>query len=75
MAISKPITLGSIKNKVVASDLLEERSLCNFDQKALRQILFQGPDEIARIDSILEDFAKDPVLRSSEKFYEYTRAE
>ena len=40
MAISKPITLGSIKNKVVDSDLLEERALCNFDQKAHRQILF-----------------------------------
>lgn len=75
MTNSKPIIPGSIKNKIVASDLLAERANCDFNQAALREILYQGPSEIARIDSIVEDFNKDPVLRSSEKFYELTRAE
>ena len=34
--------LGSIKNKVVATDLLQERANCDFDQEKLRVILHGG---------------------------------
>ena len=37
--------LGSIKNKVVASELLEERAKCNFDQKEMKSVML--PDEKA----------------------------
>ena len=36
-----PIT-GSIKNKIVAQDLLEERKKVNFDAKELSQIIWNG---------------------------------
>jgi hypothetical protein len=34
--------LGSIKNKIVAEDLIEERAKCNFDQKELTIALYGG---------------------------------
>jgi hypothetical protein len=39
--LSQP-TLGSIKNKIVASDLAEERKNCNFDQEEMSKHLWNG---------------------------------
>ena len=36
------IVLGSVKNKIVASDLLEERKKCAFDQDELKDFLHGG---------------------------------
>ena len=38
-------TLGSIKNKIVASDLVRERQNCDFDQKEIKSLLM---DSVAR---------------------------
>ena len=35
---------GSVKNKIVASDLQEERDKCTFDQQELRVLMYGGPD-------------------------------
>lgn len=39
---SSEIIAGSVKNKVVASDLKEERKKCNFDQMELKVFLGGG---------------------------------
>ena len=36
---------GSLKNKIVATDLLEERAKCAFDQEELRVAVHGGPEE------------------------------
>ena len=35
---------GSMKNKIVATELLEERANCNFDQKELKNLLVSDKD-------------------------------
>ena len=40
-------TAGSVKAKVVASDLLEERKKCTFDQEELQKLLLGG-DEVMK---------------------------
>lgn len=32
--------LGSIKNKIVASDLIEERGKCNFDKEEMSELIY-----------------------------------
>ena len=39
---NKQIVAGSVKRKIVASDLAEERSNCNFDQHELLVMLSGG---------------------------------
>lgn len=66
---------GSIKDKIVAPDLLEERAKRNFDAEELTHALYggkQGYDEYVRIHTFIES---DPILRNDEKFYEMTREE
>jgi Acyl-coenzyme A oxidase N-terminal len=66
---------GSIKNKVVASDLEEERKHLNFDQRELTNLVWGGPHEHARILDLVKDMEADPVLKCSEKWYDYSREE
>jgi hypothetical protein len=40
----KPIVYGSIKRKIVASDLLAERENCNLDQKEMKKLMFQDEE-------------------------------
>ena len=65
---------GSIKNKVVASELLEERAKCNFDQKEMKSVMM--PDENANqiISRVNYDTINDPELgyTVSHKFYDMT---
>ena len=35
---------GSMLNKIVASDLLGERELCNFDVSELKKVIFASPE-------------------------------
>ena len=42
--MSKSRVHGSIKNKIVATELLEERAKCNFDQKAMKKIIISDPE-------------------------------
>jgi hypothetical protein len=48
---------GSIKRKVVAKDLQEERDKCNFDKKEL-QVLFHGGQEFL---DVFNDFVGDII--------------
>lgn len=66
---------GSIKNKIVASDLVEERAKRNFDSEGNNAFLnILGPDHLAAKEA--EEFIKsDPILMNSHKWYEMTREE
>lgn len=66
---------GSIKNKIVASDLISERQNCDFDQRELREVLLMGKDYVERYDRYVKNMEADPILKNSEKFYEYSREE
>ena len=66
---------GSIKNKIVASDLEEERKNCNFDQKELAQLVWGGKERYERVKTISADFENDDVLRGTEKWYDFSREE
>ena len=67
---------GSIKNKIVATELLEERAKRNFDQKELKLITFNMPDEIdAKWNRVVSDMETDPELALTHEYYEMTREE
>jgi hypothetical protein len=59
---------GSVKNKVTASDLQEERAKCNFNRDEFTEIIHGG----AQLDKIRRDWAKvfddHPRLASSSEF-------
>ena len=44
--------LGSIKNKIVSSDLEEERKLRNFDNKELAKLIWNGEQDYKRVKDI-----------------------
>ena len=67
--------MGSIKNKIVASDLEEERKKCNFDQKELSTLLWGGQQDYARVKGIWGDLQADKGLQTTEKWYDMTREE
>ena len=65
---------GSIKNKIVATELLEERANCNFDQKELKRVFMSIPEEVqANIQRVMDDIENDPELNLTHKYYEMTR--
>lgn len=63
---------GSIKNKVVSSDLLEERAKKDFSGSFLE--LFDQPT-LQRIRDCYAFMESDPRLHNSHKFYDMTRQE
>ena len=67
--------LGSIKNKVVASDLEEERKKCNFDQKELSTHIWGGQHTYSYVKGIWADLLSDKGLQATEKWYDMTREE
>lgn len=59
---TKKRVLGSMKNKIVATDLIEERAKCNFDQNELAMICFPpGPGRDTFMKA-LKDIEEDPKL-------------
>jgi hypothetical protein len=67
--------LGSVKNKIVATDLLKERSNCNFNSKELTEIIFENKEEYKLYKEWCRMIDEDPVLRNREEFYDMTREE
>ena len=67
--------MGSMKNKIVATELIEERAKCNIDQYELL-VLFAGSVEQAEIlvqeQKIILD---DPGMQTEFEFYDMTREE
>ncbi|TNV82173.1 hypothetical protein FGO68_gene6753 [Halteria grandinella] len=68
-------TTGSIRNKVVSSDLQAERNNCNFDQLELTHLLWGGQKEYQRVRGIIADVERYEVLKGSEKWYDMSREE
>lgn len=66
---------GSIKNKIVSPDLIEERQKCNFNSQELTEFLYNGKENVNKIQDYIETIDKDPILRNSHKFYDMTREE
>ena len=70
------IVLGSIKKRIVASDLLQERANCDFDAQngnAISNIL--EPKTQAKLRELKNAMVNDPELANSHKFYDMSRAE
>jgi len=64
---------GSISNKIVATELVEERANCDFKQIELYQFLI-GDEEVRRLyDEHIERMKSDPNTRQSHKVYDMTR--
>mmetsp|Transcript_18121 Transcript_18121/g.30956 ORF Transcript_18121/g.30956 Transcript_18121/m.30956 type:complete len:84 (+) Transcript_18121:40-291(+) len=73
---AKPVVYGSIKNKVVATDLLEERAKKDFDEKVGGGLVSLIDKECHdRYKEAVEFTSSDPIMRNSHKFYEMTREE
>lgn len=55
---------GSLKNKVVASELLEERANCNFDQQKMRVLVHGGQEQFDIYKELMDDMAA-PELQNT----------
>ena len=58
----------------MASDLLEERAKCNFDQKEFQNIV-RGKEDVEYYKEIVATMESDPILKNSHKYYDMTREE
>ncbi|CDW75768.1 acyl-coenzyme a oxidase [Stylonychia lemnae] len=74
MSNSVPRT-GSIKNKIVASDLEEERKNLNFDQMELTEFLYYGKENYAKYQGWIKLVEKEPILANHHSWYDMTREE
>ena len=70
---SNPRIAGSVKNKVTATEILEERKKLDFDQKELFNIYWDRSDNLTRRAKFIKDVEEDPKLANTHKFYEMTR--
>ena len=61
-----------MKNKIVASELLEERARLNFDQEELKRIMECDPEAVRVREQAVNDIKKDPLLQPTPKFHEMT---
>jgi hypothetical protein len=64
-------TAGSVKAKIVASDLLDERKKCTFDQKELQKLLLGGEEVMKSTLETRNLILKHPAeLGNHHKFHE-----
>jgi acyl-CoA oxidase len=63
---------GSLKNKIVASSLQEERDKCAFDRSEVTTMLFGGTEEEKLWDKYTGLIAKHPELANHHRFFEMT---
>lgn len=63
-----PTIGGSIKNKIVNPDLLEERAKCNFDKEEVTKIITTD-FALNYYKPWIELIKKHPELKSDEKWY------
>lgn len=66
---------GSLKNKIVSADLLDERAKCDFDQAQVTDLFFCGRRHFELFLKWSELVDSDPVLRNDPSWYEMTREE
>jgi hypothetical protein len=67
--------LGSIKNKIVATDLQEERDKGNFNKEEMSEILYEDKAFLSLYRDWIRVMESDKVLTNTEKWYEMTREE
>ena len=63
---------GSVKKGIVATDLLEERAKCAFDQEELRRFIMGGEIKYNKTKEIFDLIGNDPELRNNLEFLELT---
>ena len=64
-----------MKNKIVATELAEERNKCNFNQEELYNLFFSNP-EVRKITARADyDAENDPIMKNTHKYYEWTPEE
>jgi Ser-tRNA(Ala) deacylase AlaX len=66
---------GSIKDRVVAQELIDERAKCDFDQQELQELLHGGKEMLAEHKQTFDEFGSMKEVANHAKFYEYTPAE
>jgi len=66
---------GSVKNKVVATELAEERKNLNFDPEEIYSFYNFDPEAKKEAEYHLNNMRKHPEMANSHKWYEMTRAE
>ena len=66
---------GSVKNKIVAPELLKERQNCNFDRNELKNMFWVDEESKSVYDKCQHDVENDPNLHLTHKFYEWTPEE
>lgn len=65
---------GSVKNKIVNPDLVEERNKVTFNKEEL-EFFFLGQANMDRDREFHADIIKHPEMNSSFKFYDMTKEE
>ena len=71
---TKKAVRGSWKNKLVASELADERAKCDFNKKEALDILWPAI-QIAKINDASQKMDEHPELANTHKFYDMTRSE
>ena len=66
--------LGSVKNSIIATELVEERRKCDFDQNEIKSLLVD-PEAKKIMDKTKYDLENDPKLKFTHKYYEWTPQE
>lgn len=59
----------SVKNKVVAPELLEERAKCNFDRQELEMIMLGGPERHKLVSETYNFIESTPEIANHSQFY------
>jgi len=56
-------------------DLQQERDNANFDTQEMKEWIFEGKESLEGYEQRQNELFKDPIMRSSPKYYEMTRLE
>lgn len=56
---------GSVKNKIVASDLAEERAKCDFDTQEMLRFVNGGQAALDQNNKIMETLKQHPELHNT----------
>lgn len=66
--------MGSWKNKITASEFVEERARCDFDREELAKCLI-GEETMGIINETMDDMRDHPEIASCPEYYEMDPAE
>ena len=66
---------GSVKNKVVATELVEERKNLNFDQAEIFKFYNHDPNAPKDYEYMLNHMRTNPDFANTHKYYDMTREE